>query len=458
MNANFVHRVLQIATLALCVLLPGLLLAQKTITGTVKDKSTGDPLIGATVVDRDNYSRGTITDFDGSFELSVPETTAALRISYTGYASIDVPIGSQTKFDISLEAGQVLEEVVVIGYGTVKREDVTGSLQTVSSANFNRGAITSPQELLAGKVPGVAITTGGGPDDGARIRIRGESSLSAGNDPLIVVDGIPLDNGGVSGNRNPLNIINPNDIESITVLKDASATAIYGSRAAGGVILITTKKGAAGAKMRINYSGNVSMGNTYNRVDVLTADEFRAVMAEQYPDQVGLMGDASTDWQSEIYQTAMATDHSIGATGAVGAVPYRVSLGYTMKEGLLKNDVFNRYTAGVNLSPGFLNNTLQLNVGFKGMLTKNQFAERGAIGSALSFDPTRPVFNPTAFTPATAYGHWPTAIPTACRRPTRFRCWTATCATTAPPCSDTFSALLPTIACPSCRPCAPTST
>ncbi len=378
MNANFVHRVLQVMTLTLCVLLPGLLLAQKTITGTVKDKSTGDPLIGATVVDRDNFSRGTITDFDGTFEMSVPETTVSLRISYTGYATLDVTIGSQTKFDISLEAGQVLQEVVVIGYGTVKREDVTGSLQTVSSSDFNRGAITSPQELLAGKVPGVAITTGGGPDDGAQIRIRGESSLSAGKDPLFVVDGIPLDNGGVSGNRNPLNVINPNDIESITVLKDASATPIYGSRASGGVILITTKKGAAGAKMRLNYTGNVSVGNTYNRVDVLTADEFRTVMAEQYPDQVGLMGEASTDWQSEIYQTAMGTDHSIGATGSIGALPYRVSLGYTMKDGLLKNDNFNRY------------------LGFKGMLTKNRFAERGAIGSALSFDPTRPVLDPNS--------------------------------------------------------------
>lgn len=396
MNANFVHRVLQVMTLTLCVLMPGLLLAQKTITGTVKDKSTGDPLIGATVVDRDNFSRGTITDFDGSFELSVPETTVALRISYTGYATMDVPIGSQTKFDISLEAGQVLQEVVVIGYGTVKREDVTGSLQTVSSTDFNKGAITSPQELLAGKVPGVAITTGGGPDDGAQIRIRGESSLGATNDPLFVVDGIPLDNGGVSGNRNPLNVINPNDIETITVLKDASATAIYGSRAAGGVILITTKKGTAGSKLKVNYSGNVSMGNTYNRVDVLTADEFREVMAQQYPDQVGLMGEASTDWQSEIYQTAIGTDHNLGLTGAIKSIPYRVSLGYTTKDGLLKNDNFGRYTAGINLSPGLLNNTLQINVGFKGMLTKNRFAERGAIGSALSFDPTRPVFDPNS--------------------------------------------------------------
>ncbi len=378
------------------LLVPSGLWAQRTITGLVKDKASGEPLIGASVVDRDNTSRGTITEFDGTFELKVPETTVALRISYTGYTSVDVSIVGTDKVEVALEAGKVLTEVVVIGYGTVRREDVTGSLQTVSARDFNRGAITSPQELLAGKVPGVAITTGGGPDDGAQIRIRGESSLGATNDPLIVVDGIPLDRGGVAGNRNPLNIINPNDVESITVLKDASATAIYGSRAAGGVILITTKKGAAGSPFKVNYSGNVSWGNTFNRVDVLSADEFREVMAQKFPDQVGLMGNANTDWQSEIYRTAFATDHSLSLSGAYKVLPYRVSLGYTTKDGLLKNDNFSRYTAGINLSPGFLKNTLQVNVGFKGMLTRNIFAERGAIGAALSFDPTQPIFDPNS--------------------------------------------------------------
>ncbi len=367
--------------------------AQRLISGTVRDKSSGEPLIGATVVDRDNPSKGTITDFEGNFELSIAENSGFLRVSYTGYTPIDVAIGSQTRLEISMEAGQILSEVIVIGYGTVKREDVTGSLQTVDSRNFNRGAITSPQELLAGKVPGVSITTGGGPDDGAQIRIRGESSLGASNDPLIVVDGIPLDGGGVSGNRNPLNIINPNDIETITVLKDASATAIYGSRAAAGVILITTKKGAAGSKLRVNYTGNVALGTPYNKVDVLNAEEFRAIMTQEFPDEDSLMGDASTDWQSEIYRNAYATDHSLGFTGAIGIMPYRASLGYTSKQGLLLNDHFGRYTAGINLSPGFLDNTLQVNIGFKGMLTQNQFAERGAIGSALSFDPTRPVYD-----------------------------------------------------------------
>jgi iron complex outermembrane receptor protein len=380
----------------LLLTLPWALFSQRTITGVVKDKSTREPLIGANVTDRDNPAKGTITDIDGSFELTVDATTQALRFSYTGYASQDVSLQGISRVEVFLEAGKILSEIIVIGYGTVKKEDVTGSLQTVDARSFNRGAITSPQELLAGKVPGVAITTGGGPDDGSSIRIRGESSLGASNDPLFVVDGIPLDNGGVSGNRNPLNIINPNDIESITVLKDASATAIYGSRAAGGVILITTKKGSAGAALKVSYNGNVSWGSTFNRVDILDAEEFRAAVNAQFPDQVDLLGDASTDWQSEIYRTALATDHNISMSGALDIVPYRVSLGYTSKDGLLKNDNFGRYTAGINLSPGFLKNTLQVNVGFKGMLTQNTFAERGAIGAALSFDPTRPVFDPNS--------------------------------------------------------------
>ncbi len=383
---------------------PGAVLGQRTITGTVYDARTSEPLIGATVVDKDNPSVGTITDFDGTFSLNVGANTTALIISYTGYNAADVSIVGVNNLTVRLNSGVVLEEVVIIGYGTVRRTDVTGSLQTVTTKDFNRGAITSPQELLAGKVPGVAITTGGGPDDGSQIRIRGESSLGASNDPLIVVDGIPLDGGGVAGNRNPLNIVNPNDIESITVLKDASATAIYGSRAAGGVILITTKKGTSGAKLKVSYNGNVSLGNAINQVDVLTPAEFRAAVADKFPDRVNLLGDANTDWQSEIYRTAWAQDHSVSLSGAFDVVPYRVSLGYTNKDGILLNDNFQRYTLGVNLSPGFLKNTLQVNVGVKGMLTQNQFANRGAIGAASSFDPTRPVRDPNS--PFSGYTVW----------------------------------------------------
>jgi TonB-dependent starch-binding outer membrane protein SusC len=371
--------------------------AQQTIRGIIKDAATGEGLIGANIVTKQDNSVGTITDFDGNFELKLPPGTTTLVFSYTGYTTIEENINGRQFIEVSLTAGQLLENIIVIGYGTVKREDATGSVQAVSSKDFNRGAITSPQELLAGKVAGVAITTGGGPDDGAQIRIRGQSSLSASNDPLIVIDGIPVDNGGVAGNRNPLNVINPNDIESMTVLKDASATAIYGSRASAGVILITTKKGALGTPFKVGYTGNFNMGNTANRVDVLKADEYRALIENQYPEDHparALMGDANTDWQDEIYRTALGQDHNVNLTGSFGEIPYRASLGYTSKEGLLKNDVFQRYSAGINLSPKLLDNTLQMNVGLKAMLSNNQFAERGAIGSALSWDPTQRALDP----------------------------------------------------------------
>ncbi|WP_235298324.1 SusC/RagA family TonB-linked outer membrane protein [Portibacter marinus] len=371
--------------------------SQKMITGIVVDEETQDPLIGATVVAKNDIGNGTTTDIDGSFQLQVDEAEDAIIISYTGYRDKEVALTSNELGSITLAFGELLDEVVVVGYGTVKREDATGSIQSVSSKDFNKGAITGPQQLLSGKVAGVAITTDGSPGGGSKIRIRGESSLSASNDPLIVIDGVPLDNGGVSGNRNPLNIINPNDIESMTVLKDASASAIYGNRAAGGVILITTKQGELGKKVRVGYNGNVSFGNAVNQVDVLTADEFRAILSERYPEPhpaTGLTGEASTNWQDEVYQQAIGTDHNLNVSGGIGVVPYRVSIGYTDMQGLLKTDHFNRYTAGVNLTPGLLNNALQLKLHFKGMLTQNQFADRGAIGNALGFDPTRDPLDP----------------------------------------------------------------
>ncbi len=383
-----------IGVIGLCLV--NVLSAQKVITGILKDAQTGEPLIGANVVSKENSSSGTISDFDGAYSYEVDPGTTTLVFSYAGYTSVEELINGRSVIDVNLAPGQILEDVVIIGYGTVKREDATGSVQSVSSSSFNRGAITSPQELLAGKVAGVAITTGGGPDEGAQIRVRGQSSLSASNDPLIVIDGIPVENGSVSGNRNPLNVINPNDIESMTVLKDASATAIYGSRASAGVILITTKKGTLGAKLKIGYSGNYSLGTTANRVDVLKADEYRSLVEATYP--VGsparaLMGTYSTDWQNEIYRTAHAQDHNVNISGSTASIPYRASLGFTTKEGLLKTDKFQRYSFGLNVSPKLLDNTLQLNLGLKGMLNNNQFAERGAIGSALSWDPTQTPLN-----------------------------------------------------------------
>lgn len=381
-----------------------LVLAQRQITGKVTDAENAEALIGASVM-VEGTTIGTATDFEGNYRLNLPADAKSLRVTYTGYTTQTFAVGASNVMDFKLSPAGVLEETVIIGYGRVKREDATGLVQSVSAVNFNKGAITGPQELLAGKVAGVVISTDGSPGGGSKIRIRGESSLSASNDPLIVVDGIPLDNGGVSGSRNQLNIINPNDIESITVLKDASAAAIYGNRASGGVIIITTKKGTLGKKISVGYNANVSVGQTANRVDALTADEFRAAIVKQYTDPdpnapahpaLGLMGNANTDWQDEIYQSAWGHDHNVNVSGGIGKVPYRVSLGYTNKNGLLKTDNFQRYSTAVNLTPGFFDNTLQVNVHFKGMVSDNHFADKGAIGNALSFDPTKPVRDTSA--------------------------------------------------------------
>jgi TonB-linked SusC/RagA family outer membrane protein len=387
-------------TLTFCLFFLGTALyGQQQITGRVSDSDNDEPLIGASVIVK-GTTVGAVTDADGRFTLQLPEGAAELRISYTGYTDQTVAIGASNVVDVKLIPGAALEEVLVIGYGTVKREDATGLVQTVTAETFNKGAITSPQELFAGKIAGVVVTTDGSPGSGSKIRIRGESSLSASNNPLIVVDGVPLDNGGVSGSRNQLNLINPNDVESITVLKDASAAAIYGNRASGGVIIITTKKGKLGKKIQVGYDANVSVGETVKRVDVLNSDEFRSTVTTRYsnPDPtvpphpaLGLLGTANTDWQDEIYQSAWGQDHNVNVSGGIGNVPYRVSFGYTNKDGVLKTDNFKRYSTALNLNPAFFDNTLQVNFHFKGMVSDNHFADRGAIGNALSFDPTKPV-------------------------------------------------------------------
>lgn len=380
--------------------------AQREISGQVTDSENGEALIGASVLVA-GTTTGTVTDVFGNFELTIPQGAETLEISFTGFETQSIAIGSASFLNIALAPGAVLDEVVVIGYGTVRREDATGSIQSVSSTDFNKGAITGPQELLAGKVAGVTISTSGDPGGGSAIRIRGESSLSASNDPLIVIDGVPLDNGGVAGARNPLNIINPNDIETFTVLKDASASAIYGNRAAGGVILITTKKGTVGQDLRIGYTGNVSFGSKSGSIDILGPNEFRALIDERFSDghpaRALLTGD-NTDWQEAIYQTAVGQDHNLNVSGSVGVVPYRVSLGYTNKDGILKTDNFQRFSGGIKLTPKFMNNRLQMNLSLKGISIDNHFANRGAIGSALAFDPTKPILDPTS--PYGGYFAW----------------------------------------------------
>lgn len=379
------------------LLLGNVVFGQRTLSGIITDAETSEPLIGASILVQGSAS-GTVTDIDGSFSLSIPDGFTELTVSYTGYDTYTLNLAENPSntINIQMSAGATLEEVVIIGYGTVKREDLTGSVQTVDSKVFNKGAITGPQELLAGKVAGVSITPGdGSPGGGAAIRIRGGSSLSASNNPLVVVDGVPIDNGGVSGSRNFLNFINPNDIETFTVLKDASATAIYGSRASNGVILITTKKGKLDKKIRVDYTGNLSFSKRVEPFDVLSADEFRATVIEQFGDAhpaVGLLGDADTDWQNEVFETAVGTDHNLSLSGGIAEfLPYRVSAGYTDRKGILKTDKFERTTASINLSPKFLDNTLQVNASVKGMQSKNRFADRSAIWTANSFDPTQSI-------------------------------------------------------------------
>jgi iron complex outermembrane receptor protein len=398
-------------SVALVLAVMSSILGQRTIHGKVTDPNTGEGLIGANVVVK-GTGLGTVTDFDGSYTITVPDSATTLAISYTGYSTVELTITDSDVMDVALGEGKLLEEVVLVGYGTVKREDATGSVQSVSSKDFNKGAITAPQELLAGKIPGVVvIAPDGAPGSGATIRIRGESSLSASNDPLIVIDGVPIENGGINGGRNPLNVINPNDIETFTVLKDASAAAIYGNRAAAGVILITTKKGTVGKKLRIGYNGNISSSTAENRVDALDAQDYRALMYSRYDSNdvddakiLALMGDANTNWQDEIYQTAIGTDHNLYATGGLGIVPFRISLGYTNKEGILTTDKFEKTSAAVNLTPGFFDNTLQVNAHFKGAWTHNRFADRGAIGNALNFDPTQAVYD--SLSPYSGFTAW----------------------------------------------------
>jgi TonB-dependent starch-binding outer membrane protein SusC len=371
--------------------------AQQMITGTVTDSESGETLIGATVSLKSDPTKGTITDAYGKYALNAA-SGQILVFSYVGYTMQEVVIGASSVINVSLVTStESIAGIVVIGYGTQKKKDATGSVTAVSSKDFNRGTIASPQELLIGKASGVQITTGGGaPGEGATIRIRGGSSMAASNDPLIVVDGIPLDNEGVSGMRNPLNTINPNDIESFTILKDASATAIYGSRASNGVIIITTKKGLAGSKFKLSYDGKASYFTVPDKISVLGADEYRALYEERYKDNanaLAVLGDAKTDWQDVILKNSFGHDHNLSATGSVKNLPYRVSLGYSDLDGILKTSKMERMTGSLSLNPIFFDNHLKVSVNAKGMKENNRFADRGAIGSALGFDPTQPVYS-----------------------------------------------------------------
>lgn len=365
---------------------------QVKVSGTVTDAADRSPLPGVNVVVKGTVT-GTLTGTNGEWSL-MASPGDVLVFSFIGYLPQEIAVGSQTVINVAMRTDvKALEEVVVIGYGTVRKEDATGSVQTVNSESLNPGLASAPSALIIGKMAGVQVTSAGGaPGEGAQIRIRGGSSLKASNDPLIVIDGVPVDNDGPSGMRAGLSNINANDIESFTVLKDASATAIYGSRASNGVIIITTKKGASGTPFSVNYNGNVSVSTPIKFVDVFSADEFRNLIATKYASNTqaqALLGSSNTDWQKEIYRDAIAHDHNLSFSGGVKNLPYRASLGYTYQDGILKTDNLERVTMAVNLNPSFYDDHLKMDINAKGMVMNNQFGNRGAIGGALSMDPTQ---------------------------------------------------------------------
>ncbi len=341
----------------------------------------------------------TATDVNGQFSLPISGTAGTLVFSYIGYVSQEIPVGTQSTYNVNLLTdARALDEVVVIGYGTQNREDLSGAVATVGSEDFQQGNVTTPEQLIMGKVAGVQITSSGGqPGSGSTIRIRGGASLNASNDPLFVVDGVPLTGYNISGASNPLSLINPNDIESMTILKDASATAIYGSRASNGVVLITTKKGQSG-KPTVNFNTQYIVSTVTKKVDVLGADEFRAYVNENgTPAQKTLLGTANTDWQDEVYQTATGTDNNLSLSGAYKNMPYRVSVGYLNQDGVLRTDEFERKSAAVSLTPRLLDDHLKIDLNVKGSITNTRFANQGAIGAAVAFDPTQPVRTESQF-------------------------------------------------------------
>ncbi len=401
MNQSFrLNKVFLLLT-GLFLITSSLLAQEMTITGVVSDASTGDVLPGVTVAIK-NTTTGTITTPDGNYTLSV-NSGDALIFSFIGYTTEEVAITNQKTLNVALQPDVIgMDEVVVIGYGTVKKEDATGSVVAVKSEDFNQGAIASPQDLLVGKTSGVQITSSGGePGAETTIRIRGGASLSANNDPLFVIDGVSVASDGVMGMSNPLATINPDDIETFTVLKDASATAIYGSRASNGVIIITTKKGSKGQPFSVTYSGKFSVGFNTDKVDVYDAAEYKELINNLYgtesdnpiPAAISALGDSNTDWQDEIYKTAFGQDHNLSFQGGLTSLPYRFSYGYNNQDGVLKTSNIERHSMNLNLTPSFLDNHLKASLSAKGSYVKNTFANKDAIGAAIGMDPTHPVYN-----------------------------------------------------------------
>ena len=396
MNAIF-RKFRQRSFLLVALLLMGCLqlLAQtRTIKGVVTDAQNGEALIGATVIVEGDKS-GTVTDFDGNFSLQVPSSAKKVKISYIGYIDQVVAISDNMKVNLESDS-KALADVVVIGYGTARKSDLTGSVATVKAKDFNKGLVSSPEQLINGKVSGVQImSNSGSASAGSTIRVRGGASLNASNDPLIVLDGVPLEQGGISGNSsNFLSMINPSDIESMTVLKDASSTAIYGSRASNGVIIITTKKGQQGG-LKVNFNTTNSMQTRAQMVDMLSHDEFVNVINQYGTDnQKSLLGTANTDWNDEVYRTAFGTDNNLSVSGSIDKwLPFRVSVGYYNQSGLVRKDNVERWTGNVVLTPSFFQDHLKLTINAKGTLNNNSFNNGGAVWAAATFNPTIPVYS-----------------------------------------------------------------
>lgn len=371
------------------------LMAQtRTIKGEVTDAQNGEALIGATVM-VEGEKGGTVTDFGGNFSLQVSSSAKKIKVSYIGY--IDKVLSISDNMKVKLESdSKALADVVVIGYGTARKSDLTGSVATVKSKDFNKGLVSSPEQLINGKVSGVQImSNSGSASAGSTIRVRGGASLNASNDPLIVLDGVPLEQGGISGNSsNFLSMINPSDIESMTVLKDASSTAIYGSRASNGVIIITTKKGQQGA-VKVNFNTTNSLQTRAQMVDMLSRDEFVNVINQFGTDnQKSLLGTANTDWNDEVYRTAFGTDNNLSVSGSIDKwLPFRVSVGYYNQSGLVRKDNVERWTGNVVLTPSFFQDHLKLTINAKGTLNNNSFNNGGAVWAAATFNPTIPVYS-----------------------------------------------------------------
>ena len=365
------------------------------VKGHVKDAS-GEPIMGATITV--NGKAVGITDMDGNFSVDAAPGT---KITFTYLGMTPQTVKASSNMNITLEDdSKALNEVVVIGYGVAKKSDLTGSVTAIKPDSKNKGVVVNAQDMLTGKVAGVNITSNDGtPGGGAKIRVRGGSSLNASNDPLIVIDGLAMDNDGVKGLSNLLSVVNPQDIESFSVLKDASATAIYGSRGSNGVIIITTKKGRKGQKPTVSYSGSITISEKKNTIDVLNADEFRATVEKLYgkdSEAYSALGTANTNWQDLIYRTAISHDHNITVSGAAKSLPYRVSVGYTDQQGIVKTSDFKRATASLNLNPSFFQDHLTLNLNAKGMYARTLYTDGAVVSAAVRMDPTQDPYNFTS--------------------------------------------------------------